>query len=388
MKCPKCNTVNPDNSITCKKCGHIFSLRKALGMRFFSQILIILFFALTIVGVLGPILTNTKGILVDSQVRTDANFMYFFSNMWAELLAYKGANIQGYHFQFFRCIVLSLSCIVAIGGVITTFLVSMVKMFRSHHKNQYAKLSIRRMFLYSFIPALQYLVLVRFNFYSTSYNAFTGARDMTRMGWGAILILVGLIAGFVAAIIDEIPQVEDDDNVGLTSYIAFRIVTGLLIVAAFVGTASYVSYSVTSAVAPEPYPTVCHQNVVTLFNSILLSGKEAGLGYLLAYSSLSIITGGLAIIALFFTIYNTFTRRRGLLWISLNVFVLCSIACGVLTRLAADKFFEQAADKYLTTLGSATTNTIAIGILAIIALGYEYLNEKKGGNFLVKKEDK
>lgn len=387
MKCPKCNTINPDNSITCKKCGHIFNFRKVLGMRFFSQILIILFFVLTIVGVLGPILTNTRGILVDSQVRTDTNFMYFFSNMWAELLAYKGANIQGYHFQLFRCIILGLSCVVAIGGTITTLLVSLIKMFQSHHKNQYARLSIRKMFLYSFIPALQYLVLVRFNFYSTSYNAFTGARDMTSMGWGAILILIGLVAGFVAVVIEEVPQLEKVDSVGLTRYIAFRIVTGLLIVAAFVGTASYVSYSYTATVVTEPYPVVCHENVVSLFNNILLSGREQGFTTLLTYSSLSIATGGVAIIALFFTIYNTFTKRRGLLWISINVFIVCSVVCGVLARIAADNFFDQAAGKYLTTLGSATTNSIVIGALAIIALAYEFLNEKHGGNLFVKKED-
>lgn len=388
MKCPKCHTENPANSIKCKNCGHLFNFRKALGLRFFSQILIIIFFALTIVGVFGPILTNIKGLIPNSDVRWDGGLLYFFNGMWTELLYYKGSGLLGYGYALFRCLVVGISCIVAIGGVLVTLFISSIKMFQAHHKNQYARLSIRKMFLYSFIPALQYLVIVRFNFYNSAYDALTGEADMTAMGWGAILILIGLIAGFIAVVIEEAPQLEKVDNIGLTRYIAFRIVTCLLVLTAFIGTASYLNYTFTDTALPQPYTFVYHQNVFDVLAQAYASGNPHSVELVSNYAIGAIITGAIVIVAVFFAIYNTFTKKRALLWISVNAVIVFSIVCGILSKLLLQQYGAAiGGGDYLASLGASTTNTIAVGALAIIALAYEFLNERHGGNLFIKKEE-
>lgn len=388
MKCPKCHTENPANSIKCKNCGHIFNARKVLGLRFFSQILIIAFFALTVIGVFGPILTNIPGILPGSEARYDAGFLYFFNNMWTEVLAYKGAGILGYGFTFARALIVSISCIVGVVGVLVTLFISIIKMFQAHHKNQYARLSIRKMFLYSFIPALQYLVLVRFNFINSAYYVYWNEFDATHMGWGAILILIGLVAGFIAVVIEEVPQLEKVDNVGLTRYIAFRIVTCLLVVVAFAGTASYLNYSITLSSTTDPELVVYHQNVFDILTRAYASGDLEALQTIIARAVPAIVMGALAIVATFFAIYNTFTKKRLLLWISVDVVIVCSILCGVFSQSLIKEFYNRSSEYIcVTTLGSSTTCTIVAGALAIIALGYEFLNERHGGNLFIKKED-
>lgn len=387
MKCPKCHTENPANSIKCKKCGTIFNSRKVLGLRFFSQILIIAFFALTIVGVFGPIHTNIQGLLPNSEVRWDANFLYIFDGMWREVLAYKGAGTLGYGLVLTRALVITISCIVAIGGVLVTLFISSIKMFQAHHKNQYARLSIRKMFLYSFIPALQYLVLVRFNFYNSAYYVNDGFLDASKTGWGGILIIIGLIAGFIAVVIEETPQLEGVDNIGLTRYIAFRIVTCLLVVTAIAGTAGYLNYSITYASTTVPELVVYHQNVFDIVTRVCTSGDMEALRAITAQAAVAISMGALVIVAVFFAIYNTFTKKRFLLWISVDLVIICSILCGVFSQSLAKEFYSGSSDICVTTLGSSTTITIAIGALAIIALAYEFLNERHGGNLFIKKED-
>ncbi|MCQ2794810.1 MAG: zinc ribbon domain-containing protein [Bacilli bacterium] len=378
MECPKCHTNNPDGSIRCANCGYRFRGIRVLGIKLFSKLAMVLFFALTFVGVFGPILCNIQGILPETQVHYDADFLYFFDKMWVELLAYHGSNLAGYGFTMFRCLVLGISCMVAIGGIAITMIVCAIKIFQSYHNNKFATLSSRKMFLFSFIPALQYLVLVRFNFYNSEYNPFTGGKVFTNMGWGSILIILGLIFGIIGVAMEEAPQLEKVDNVDLTRYITFRIATALLIVVAFVGTSSYLNYSYMDYTATEPYAIVYHQNIFDIVTKAYISGSYEVLVAIRGYAIPAIITGSLTIVSLFFAIYNTFTNRRVMLWISVDTMIIMSVVCGVLSRSLVETFYGNG---YKAILSAATTNTLAVGAVCIVVLLYNLLRERHGDLF-------